>query len=55
MSTCEKCWRDAAMRVATMGGSQVDRYRELFAERTDTPCTAAEQDGEEKRVEEQGE
>jgi hypothetical protein len=38
MSACEKCWADAADRVMRLGGSQVDRYRELLAERADNPC-----------------
>jgi hypothetical protein len=35
---CEKCWQDAAERVMLLGGSQVERYRELLKEREENPC-----------------
>jgi len=43
---CEKCWRDAAMRVMLCGGSQVHRYEEILREREDNPCSTSEQRGE---------
>ena len=41
MSACEKCWRDAALRVLTLGGSQVEHYNALLEERKDNPCQRA--------------
>ena len=38
MSACEKCWRDANLRAATMGGTVSDHYRALLDERKDNPC-----------------
>jgi hypothetical protein len=45
MAACEKCWGDAFTAAVHRGGSQVDRYRELLAERKDTPCTPEQQRG----------
>lgn len=42
---CEKCWRDAGMRVMLLGGSQCDRYQEILRERKDSPCSKEEQEG----------
>jgi hypothetical protein len=46
MSTCEKCWADAYMRMlGEPSKSQTDHYYDLLDERKDNPCTQDEQDG----------
>jgi hypothetical protein len=45
MAACEKCWGDAFGEAIRRGGSQADRYRELLAERKNTPCTSEQQRG----------
>jgi hypothetical protein len=45
MGCCEKCWRDAALRVLLLGGTQAERYQELLNEREGNPCTPEEQWG----------
>lgn len=39
MTACEKCWADAALRVALLGGSQVQHYQDLLRERANHPCS----------------
>ena len=51
--TCEKCWRDAFLReMADTRKSQAEHYRDLLAERKDTPCSEAEERGTERLEEE---
>lgn len=47
MSACEKCWNDAFVISRTLGGSQVDEYRKLLAQRDREghPCSELEQHG----------
>lgn len=43
---CEKCWRDAYMRmIVDPVRSQTSHYYELLEERKDNPCTEEEQRG----------
>ena len=35
MSACETCWGDAYARARMLGGSQVEHYYALLAERAD--------------------
>lgn len=37
MAACEKCWRDASLRVMLLGGSVVDHYNDLLRERVCEP------------------
>jgi len=43
MKVCEKCWADAYLRQASLGGAQVDHYHDLLEERRDRPCPKTEQ------------
>ena len=46
MSSCEKCWADAYMRMLSQPTkSQSEHYRGLLEERKDNPCTPREQAG----------
>lgn len=46
MSSCEKCWGDAYMRMLGNGTkSQAEHYHDLLQERKDNPCTPREQAG----------
>jgi len=44
MASCEKCWRDAAMRAGPFG-NQVAEYEALLRERSEKPCAPEEQAG----------
>ena len=50
MSACEKCWSDAYVRAQLEGGTQVEHYKDLLAERKDTPCSPEDQSGEGSRI-----
>lgn len=46
---CEKCWRDAWARFyasADPSKDVSDHYRDLLAERRDSPCTPEQERGE---------
>ncbi len=46
MSSCEKCWGDAFMRMMDSPmKSQSEHYHDLLAERKDSPCAPKEQAG----------
>ncbi len=46
MASCEKCWDDAGMRMASNPHkSKSEHYHDLLKERTDSPCTPKEQAG----------
>lgn len=44
MSACEKCWGEAYARSRMLGGSQVDHYHRLLADRIHGEPTDAEID-----------
>ena len=54
MSSCEKCWSDAAKRSYISGKSKTECYYELLKERENNPCSPKEQAGmywnEEKQI-----
>lgn len=55
MATCEKCWRDAYMRMVNHPmKSQAEHYQELLEERKDNPCSPNEQRGVEQKEAEDG-
>ena len=41
MAACEECWADAVLASRTLGGSQVDHYQRLLAERGEHGCVPA--------------
>lgn len=44
MPTCEKCWKDAYMRMVNNPmKSQAEHYQDLLEERKDNPCSEEEQ------------
>jgi len=45
MSSCEKCWGDAYLRMRNTGKAQYICYHELLIERAGNPCTPEEQAG----------
>ena len=46
MSSCEKCWGDAYMRMLGSGSKdQAEHYHDLIEERKNNPCTPKEQAG----------
>ena len=46
MSSCEKCWYDASLRVRSdYSKTQSEHYYDLLKEREQNPCTPQQQTG----------